>query len=135
MWRKQDNTCYTIYNVMYPTVNFVSYNGMLIFKKNIHNIPGYCVRILSAEIRRKIQKKMLSKPGFLGQIWLTSLLAIYFLFHTRSSQDRGVSKKRRDWNWLWRTFPVTKAFQRHPTPFCRKRLHSPRPSLSSKEQI
>ena len=80
MWRKQDNTCYTIYNVMYPTVNFVSYNGMyptvnfvsyngmLIFKKNIHNIPGYCVRILSAEIRRKIQKKMLSKPGFLGQI-------------------------------------------------------------------
>ena len=78
---------------MYPTVNFVSYNGMLIFKKNIHNIPGYCVRILSAEIRRKIQKKMLSKPGFLGQIWLTSLLAIYFLFHTRSSQDRGVSKE------------------------------------------
>ena len=57
IWRKQDNTCYTIYNVMYPTVNFVSYNGMLIFKKNIHNIPGYCVRILSAEIRRKIQEK------------------------------------------------------------------------------
>jgi len=42
---------------MYPTVNFVSYNGMLIFKKNIHNIPGYNVRILSAEIRRKIQEK------------------------------------------------------------------------------
>ena len=57
MWRKQDNTCYTIYNVMYPTMNFVSYNGMLIFKKNIHNIPGYCVRILLAEIRRKIQEK------------------------------------------------------------------------------
>ena len=57
IWRKQDNTCYTIYNVMYPTVNFVSYNGMLIFKKNIHNIPGYCVRILLAEIRRKIQEK------------------------------------------------------------------------------
>ena len=31
---------------MYPTVNFVSYNGMLIFKKNIHNIPGYCVKNL-----------------------------------------------------------------------------------------
>ena len=45
IWRKEDNTCYTIYN------------GMLIFKKNIHNIPGYCVRILSAEIRRKIQEK------------------------------------------------------------------------------
>ena len=57
IWRKQDNTCYTIYNVLYPTVNFVSYNGMLIFKKNIHNIPGYCVRILSAEIRKKIQEK------------------------------------------------------------------------------
>ena len=42
---------------MYPTMNFVSYNGMLIFKKNIHNIPGYCVRILLAEIRRKIQEK------------------------------------------------------------------------------
>ena len=56
-WKKQDNTCYTIYNVMYPTVNFVSYNGMLIFEKNIHNIPGYCVRILLAEIRRKIQEK------------------------------------------------------------------------------
>ena len=23
IWRKQDNTCYTIYNGMYPTVNFV----------------------------------------------------------------------------------------------------------------
>ena len=31
---------------MYLTVNFVSYNGMLIFKKNIHNIPGYCVKNL-----------------------------------------------------------------------------------------
>ena len=57
IWRKQDNTCYTIYNVMYPTVNFVSYNGMFIFKKNIYNIPGYCERILLAEIRRKIQEK------------------------------------------------------------------------------
>ena len=57
IWRKQDNTCYTIYNGMYRTVNFVSYNGMLIFKKNIHNISGYCVRILVAEIRRKIQEK------------------------------------------------------------------------------
>ena len=37
--------------------DFVTYNGMLIFKRNIHNIPGYCVRILSAEIRRKIQEK------------------------------------------------------------------------------
>lgn len=54
IWRKQDNT---IYNVRYPTVKFVSYNGMLIFKKNIHNIPGHCVRILLAEIRRNIQEK------------------------------------------------------------------------------
>ena len=37
--------------------DFVTYNGMLIFKKSIHNIPGYCVRILLAEIRRKIQEK------------------------------------------------------------------------------
>ena len=37
--------------------DFITYNGMLIFKKNIHNIPGYCVRILLAEIRRKIQEK------------------------------------------------------------------------------
>ena len=37
--------------------DFVTYNGTLIFKKNIHNIPGYCVRILLAEIRRKIQEK------------------------------------------------------------------------------
>ena len=28
-----------------------------------------------------------------------------FFFHTCSSQDQGVSKKRRDWNWLWRTVP------------------------------
>ena len=42
---------------MYPTVNSVSYNGMLIFKKNIHHIPGHCVRILLAEVRRNIQEK------------------------------------------------------------------------------
>ena len=48
---------HTIYNVMYPTVTFVSYNGMLIFKKNIYNIPRYCVTILLVEIRRKIQEK------------------------------------------------------------------------------
>ena len=55
IWRKQE--ILVILFTMYPTMNFVSYNGMLIFKKSIHNIPGYCVRILLAEIRRKIQEK------------------------------------------------------------------------------
>ena len=55
IWRKQE--ILVILFTMYPTMNFVSYNGMLIFKKGIHNIPGYCVRILLAEIRRKIQEK------------------------------------------------------------------------------
>ena len=55
IWRKQE--ILVILFTMYPTMNFVSYNGMLIFKKNIYNIPGYCERILLAEIRRKIQEK------------------------------------------------------------------------------
>ena len=55
IWRKQE--ILVILFTMYPTMNFVSYNGMLIFKKSIYNIPGYCVRILLAEIRRKIQEK------------------------------------------------------------------------------
>ena len=47
IWRKQDNTCYTIYNVMYPTVNFVSYNGMLIFKKNTQYSRILCKNLMS----------------------------------------------------------------------------------------
>ena len=58
IWRKQE--ILVILFTMYPTMNFVSYNGMLIFKKNTQYSRILCKNLMSRNQKENPGKSYLN---------------------------------------------------------------------------